>query len=134
MTTSLSRRAFRRPTALLFAATLGAAALSACSSGDDSAAGGSDAGSDKETIHVVASTSIWADVAQAVVDTAQTDVNIDVRPIVSGNGVDPITSSPPRPTSRALTTPTSSSPVAAATTHGSTRQSRTRMRSSTPCR
>lgn len=89
MTTSHSRRAFRRPTALLFAATLGAAALSACSSGDDSAAGGSDAGSDKETIHVVASTSIWADVAQAVVDTAQTDVNIDVRPIVSGNGVDP---------------------------------------------
>lgn len=89
MTTSHSRRAFRRPTALLFAATLGAAALSACSSGDDSAAGGSDAGSDKETVHVVASTSIWADVAQAVVDTAQTDVNIDVRPIVSGNGVDP---------------------------------------------
>lgn len=89
MTTSLSRRAFRRPTALLFAATLGAAALSACSSGDDNAAGGSDAGSDKETIHVVASTSIWADVAQAVVDTAQTDVNIDVHPIVSGNGVDP---------------------------------------------
>ena len=89
MTTSHSRRAFRRPTALLFAATLGAAALSACSSGDDNAAGGSDAGSDKETIHVVASTSIWADVAQAVVDTAQTDVNIDVHPIVSGNGVDP---------------------------------------------
>lgn len=89
MTTSHSRRAFRRPTALLFAATLGAAALSACSSGDDNAAGGSDAGSDEETIHVVASTSIWADVAQAVVDTAQTDVNIDVHPIVSGNGVDP---------------------------------------------
>lgn len=89
MTTSHSRRAFRRPTALLFAATLGAAALSACSSGDDNAAGGSDASSDKETIHIVASTSIWADVAQAVVDTAQTDVNIDVHPIVSGNGVDP---------------------------------------------
>lgn len=89
MTTSHSRRAFRRPTALFFAATLGAAALSACSSGDDNAAGGSDASSDKETIHVVASTSIWADVAQAVVDTAQTDVNIDVHPIVSGNGVDP---------------------------------------------
>lgn len=89
MPTSHSRRAFRRPTALLFAATLGAAALNACSSGDDNAAGGSDAGSDKETIHVVASTSIWADVAQAVVDTAQTDVNIDVHPIVSGNGVDP---------------------------------------------
>lgn len=89
MTTSHPRRAFRRPTALLFAATLGAAALSACSSGDDSAVGGSDAGSDKETIHVVASTSIWADVAQAVVDTAQTEVNIDVHPIVNGNGVDP---------------------------------------------
>lgn len=89
MTTSFSRRAFRRPTALLFAATLGAATLSACSSSGDSADGGSDAGSDKETIQVVASTSIWADVAQAVVNTAQTDVNIDVHPIVSGNSVDP---------------------------------------------
>ncbi|OFQ35897.1 ABC transporter substrate-binding protein [Corynebacterium sp. HMSC072D12] len=89
MTTSLSRRAFRRPTALLFAATLGAASLSACSSSGDNADGGSDAGSDKETIQVVASTSIWADVAQAVVNTAQTDVNIDVHAIVSGNSVDP---------------------------------------------
>lgn len=89
MTTSLSRRAFRRPTALLFAATLGAASLTACSSSGDNADGGSDAGSDKETIQVVASTSIWADVAQAVVNTAQTDVNIDVHPIVSGNSVDP---------------------------------------------
>ena len=89
MTTSLSRRAFRRPTALLFAATLGAASLTACSSSGDNADGGSNAGSDKETIQVVASTSIWADVAQAVVDTAQTDVNIDVHPIVSGNSVDP---------------------------------------------
>lgn len=89
MTTSLSRRAFRRPTALLFAATLGAASLTACSSSSDNADGGSDAGADKETIQVVASTSIWADVAQAVVNTAQTDVNIDVHPIVSGNSVDP---------------------------------------------
>ena len=89
MTTSFSRRAFRRPTALLFAATLGAATLSACSSSGDNADGGSDAGSDKETIQVVASTSIWADVAQAVVNTAQTDVNIDVHAIVSGNSVDP---------------------------------------------
>lgn len=89
MTTSLSRRAFRRPTALLFAATLGAASLTACSSSGDNADSGSDAGSDKEAIQVVASTSIWADVAQAVVNTAQTDVNIDVHPIVSGNSVDP---------------------------------------------
>ncbi|MBU5654724.1 zinc ABC transporter substrate-binding protein [Corynebacterium aurimucosum] len=89
MTTTLPRRAFRRPTALLFAATLGAASLSACSSSGDNADGGSDAGSDKETIQVVASTSIWADVAQAVVNTAQTDVNIDVHAIVSGNSVDP---------------------------------------------
>ena len=89
MTTSLSRRAVRRPAALLFAATLGAASLTACSSSSDNADGGSDAGADKETIQVVASTSIWADVAQAVVNTAQTDVNIDVHPIVSGNSVDP---------------------------------------------
>ena len=89
MTTSFSLRAFRHPTALLFAATLGAATLSACSASGDNADGGSDAGADKETIQVVASTSIWADVAQAVVNTAQTDVNIDVHPIVSGNSVDP---------------------------------------------
>lgn len=89
MTTSISRRAFRRPAAFLFAATLGAATLSACSSSGDNADGGSDAGSDKETIQVIAATSIWADVAQAVVNTVQTDVNIDVHPIVSGNSVDP---------------------------------------------
>ena len=89
MTTSLSRPAWHRSTALFFAATLGAASLAACSSGGDNADGGAGAGSDKETIHVVASTSIWADVAQAVVDTAKTDVNIDVEAIVTGNGVDP---------------------------------------------
>ena len=90
MTTSLSRPAWHRPTALFFAATLGAASLAACSSGGDNADGGAGAGSDKETIHVVASTSIWADVAQAVVDTAKTDVNVDVEAIVTGNGVDPV--------------------------------------------
>lgn len=89
MTTSLSRPAWHRSTALFFAATLGAASLAACSSGGDNADGGAGAGSDKETIHVVASTSIWADVAQAVVDTAKTDVNIDVKAIVTGNDVDP---------------------------------------------
>ena len=89
MTTSLSRHAWHRPTALLFTAVLGAASLTACSSGGDNADGGAGAGSDKETIHVVASTSIWADVAQAVVDTAKTDVNVDVEAIVTGNGVDP---------------------------------------------
>ncbi|WP_411708884.1 metal ABC transporter solute-binding protein, Zn/Mn family [Corynebacterium sp. LaCa116] len=88
MTTSFSRRALLRPTAAVFAATLGAATLTACSS-DGSSADGSDGSSDKDTIHVVASTSIWADVAEAVVDTAQTDVNIDVEAIVTGNGVDP---------------------------------------------
>ncbi|KHO28695.1 metal ABC transporter solute-binding protein, Zn/Mn family [Corynebacterium minutissimum] len=89
MTTSLSRQSWRRPTALLFAATLGAASLTACSSSGDNSDGGARTGSDKETIHVVASTSIWADVAQAVVDTAETDVNIDVKAIVTGNDVDP---------------------------------------------
>ncbi|MGV0362595.1 metal ABC transporter solute-binding protein, Zn/Mn family [Corynebacterium minutissimum] len=89
MTTSLSRQSWRRSTALLFAATLGAASLTACSSSSDNADGDAGAGSDKETIHVVASTSIWADVAQAVVDTAKTDVNVDVEAIVTGNGVDP---------------------------------------------
>ena len=89
MTASLSRLAWRRPTALLFAATLGAASLTACSSSSDTAGGSPDADSESDTIHVVASTSIWADVAQAVVSTAKTDVNVDVQAIVTGNGVDP---------------------------------------------
>ncbi|AJI79775.1 ABC-type metal ion transport system, periplasmic component/surface adhesin [Corynebacterium singulare] len=89
MTTPLSRRAWRRPTALLFAATLGCASLTACSSSSDNANGSDGADAENDTIHVVASTSIWADVAQAVVDTAKTDVNVDVEAIVTGNGVDP---------------------------------------------
>ena len=57
----------------------------ACSSGsEDSAA---EPGAQKK-ISIVASTSIWADVAQAVADTAS-GVDIEVNPIVEGNGVDP---------------------------------------------
>ena len=57
----------------------------ACSSGsEDSAA---EPGAQKK-ISIVASTSIWADVAQAVTDTAS-GVDIEVKPIVEGNGVDP---------------------------------------------
>lgn len=57
----------------------------ACSSGsEDSAA---EPGAQKK-ISIVASTSIWADVAQAVADTAS-GVDIEVKPIVEGNGVDP---------------------------------------------
>lgn len=57
----------------------------ACSSdSEDSAA---EPGAQKK-ISIVASTSIWADVAQAVADTAS-GVDIEVKPIVEGNGVDP---------------------------------------------
>lgn len=57
----------------------------ACSSdSEDSAA---EPGAQKK-ISIVASTSIWADVAQAVADTAS-GVDIEVKPIVAGNGVDP---------------------------------------------
>ncbi|MDO5032407.1 metal ABC transporter solute-binding protein, Zn/Mn family [Corynebacterium sp.] len=68
------------PTRSLLAFSATAALLSGCAT---------DAEPQDSTITVVASTSIWADVAEAVIDTAQADVDIEVEPIVKGNGVDP---------------------------------------------
>ena len=75
-----------RATATLLAAGGLLLTATACSSSDsqDSAA---EPGAQKK-ISIVASTSIWADVAQAVADTAS-GVDIEVKPIVEGNGVDP---------------------------------------------
>lgn len=75
---SFSLKSLAAPAALLCAASL---TLAGCSSTDSA---------DEDTIKVVASTSIWADVAQEVIDSAQRqDIKIEVEPIVKGNGVDP---------------------------------------------
>ena len=75
---SFSLKSLAAPAALLCAGSL---TLAGCSSTDSA---------DEDTIKVVASTSIWADVAQEVIDSAQRqDVKIEVVPIVKGNGVDP---------------------------------------------
>lgn len=71
-----SRRIFRSAAAL----TVGASLLftTACAaSGEDS---------DEDTFTIVASTSIWADVAEAVAGEAE---NVEIEPIVTGNDVDP---------------------------------------------
>ena len=75
---SFSLKSLAAPAALLCAGSL---TLAGCSSTDSA---------DEDTIKIVASTSIWADVAQEVIDSAQRqDVKIEVEPIVKGNGVDP---------------------------------------------
>ncbi len=76
---SFSLKRFTASVATLCAGSL---VLTACSSAVSEGAG------DSDTIKVVASTSIWADVAEAVIDTAQADVDVEVEPIVKGN-VDP---------------------------------------------
>lgn len=74
----------RASAALLAAGGLLLTATACSSDSEDSAA---EPGAQKK-ISIVASTSIWADVAQAVADTAS-GVDIEVKPIVEGNGVDP---------------------------------------------
>ena len=77
----------RATTALLAAS--GLLFTAACSS-DSGSGSDSDSGSDsgEKKLSIVASTSIWADVAQAVADTAS-GVDIEVDPIVEGNDTDP---------------------------------------------
>lgn len=62
--------------------SVGALALTACSASDSTATGG---GADGEGLTIVASTSIWGDVASAVV----TDPGATITPIIEGNAVDP---------------------------------------------
>ena len=79
------QKSLRATTALLAAGGLLLTATACASS--DSKDSDAELGAQKK-ISIVASTSIWADVAQAVADTAS-GVDIEVKPIVEGNGVDP---------------------------------------------
>ena len=79
------QKPLRATTALLAAGGLLLTATACASS--DSKDSDAEPGAQKK-ISIVASTSIWADVAQAVADTAS-GVDIEVKPIVEGNGVDP---------------------------------------------
>ena len=58
------------------------AGLGACSSNDDSA---TSAGKSEDTIKVVTSTKVWADVADAVTD----DEKVAIDPIIASNDIDP---------------------------------------------
>ena len=58
------------------------AGLGACSSNDDSA---TSAGKSEDTIKVVTSTKVWADVADAVTD----DEKVSIDPIIASNDIDP---------------------------------------------
>ena len=58
------------------------AGLGACSSNDDSA---TSAGKSEDTIEVVTSTKVWADVADAVTD----DEKVSIDPIIASNDIDP---------------------------------------------
>ena len=67
----------------LAAMSVGALAfVSACSTAS------SDEAADSDTLNIVASTSIWGDVAQAVADSAD-GVDIEVTSLVEGNNMDP---------------------------------------------
>ncbi|MGO2425594.1 MAG: metal ABC transporter solute-binding protein, Zn/Mn family [Corynebacterium flavescens] len=85
---NITRPRYLRPAAALLT---GGALLfaTACSAGSSSTPSDSAASADKDkTINIVASTSIWADVAKAVANTAN-GVTVNVDPIVKGNSVDP---------------------------------------------
>lgn len=58
------------------------AGLGACSSNDDSA---TSAGKSEDTIKVVTSTKVWADIADAVTD----DEKVSIDPIIASNDIDP---------------------------------------------
>lgn len=58
------------------------AGLGACSSNDDSA---TSAGKSEDSIRVVTSTKVWADVADAVTD----DEKVSIDPIIASNDIDP---------------------------------------------
>jgi len=79
------QKSLRATTALLAAGGLLLTATACASS--DSKDSDAEPGAQKK-ISIVASTSIWADVAQAVADTAS-GVDIEVKSIVEGNSVDP---------------------------------------------
>ncbi len=76
-----------------FAATLTATAmvLASCSSTESGSATGSSSDSKKpeETINLVASTSIWSDVAESVIEGSSVQDKVEITPIIEGNNTDP---------------------------------------------
>lgn len=86
-----SSRTHRGRRAALAALSVGALAfVSACSTAtsDEASDYGSEGGNDTDTLNIVASTSIWGDVAQSVADSAE-GVDVEVTSIVEGNNMDP---------------------------------------------
>lgn len=86
-----SSRTHRGRRATLAALSVGALAFaSACSTAtsDEASDNGSEGGNDTDTLNIVASTSIWSDVAQSVADSAE-GVDVEVTSIVEGNDMDP---------------------------------------------
>ena len=86
-----SSRTHRGRRAALAALSVGALAFaSACSTAtsDEASDNGSEGGNDTDTLNIVASTSIWGDVAQSVADSAE-GVDVEVTSIVEGNNMDP---------------------------------------------
>lgn len=84
-----SSRTHRGRRAALAALSVGALAfVSACSTAtsDEASDYGSEGGND--TLNIVASTSIWGDVAQSIADSAE-GVDVEVTSIVEGNNMDP---------------------------------------------
>lgn len=90
-TSPISSRTHRGRRAALAALSVGALAFaSACSTAtsDEASDNGSEGGNDTDTLNIVASTSIWGDVAQSVADSAE-GVDVEVTSIVEGNDMDP---------------------------------------------
>ena len=86
-----SSRTHRGRRAALAALSVSALAFaSACSTAtsDEASDNGSEGGNDADTLNIVASTSIWGDVAQSVADSAE-GVDVEVTSIVEGNNMDP---------------------------------------------
>lgn len=86
-----SSRTHRGRRAALAALSVGALAfVSACSTAtsDEASDYGSEGGNDTDTLNIVASTSIWGDVAQSIADSAE-GVDVEVTSIVEGNNMDP---------------------------------------------
>lgn len=86
-----SSRTHRGRRAALAALSVSALAFaSACSTAtsDEASNNESEGGNDTDTLNIVASTSIWGDVAQSVADSAE-GVDVEVTSIVEGNNMDP---------------------------------------------
>lgn len=78
------KRAFSTRLAAVLASAGLVAGLAACSSNNDSAASDASASGDAK-IKVVASTKVWADIADAVTD----DKSVSIEPIIASNDIDP---------------------------------------------